>query len=251
MSQHSKIEWTDSTWNPVTGCSKVSEGCMNCYAERLANRLQAMHNPRYLNGFEVTLHEDLLDIPLKWSKPRMIFVNSMSDLFHESIPLEFIEKVFATMQSAKHHIFQVLTKRSERLLELSPFLSWPSNLWVGVSVESNRYFHRIHQLAHIPGTVSFISCEPLLGPMPDLPVEHIDWVIVGGESGPHARKMKKEWVEAIKKQCQENSVPFFFKQWGGVRKDLSGRMLNGQYCNELPVEAYRHESAPSIFGYRE
>jgi protein gp37 len=234
MADHSKIEWTQATWNPVTGCSKVSAGCKNCYAERLAARLQAMGNPRYRNGFEVTLHPDLIELPKRWREPRLIFVNSMSDLFHERVPLEFIQRVFATMQACPQHTFQVLTKRSARLRQVSALLSWPPNVWMGVSVEDARVLHRIHDLQCVPAAVRFLSCEPLIGPLDDLPLDGIHWVIVGGESGPGARPMQADWVRSILRQCRRANVPFFFKQWGGVRKDLTGRKLNGRTYDEMP-----------------
>jgi len=229
-----KIEWTERTWNPVTGCTKVSPGCKNCYAERFAIRLQKMNNPRYKNGFKVTLHGDLLDLPLKWRRPSLIFVNSMSDLFHEEVPAEFIAQAFETMQKAHWHIFQILTKRSQRLRKLAPALPWPPNVWVGVSVELKQYYSRIEDLKTVPATVRFLSCEPLLGPLPDLPLEGVHWVIVGGESGPNARPMKLEWVLDIKAQCQRKNIPFFFKQWGGVQKWRNGRLLEGKEYDEYP-----------------
>lgn len=234
MAGRSSIEWTEATWNPVTGCNKVSPGCKFCYAERFAKRLQAMGNPRYANGFEVTLHWDLVDLPLSWKTPRLIFVNSMSDLFHESIPLEFIQAVFRTMKEAHWHTFQVLTKRSKRLLELAPHLSWPENVWVGVSVESQDYTWRVYDLQQIPAAVRFLSIEPLLGPIPSLPLEGIHWVIVGGESGPQARPMRPEWVREIRRQCHEHGVAFFFKQWGGRNKRAAGRILDGRTWDEMP-----------------
>jgi protein gp37 len=230
----SKIEWTESTWNPVTGCTKVSPGCKNCYAERMAKRLQAMGQANYVNGFRVTLHEHMLSRPLEWKKPQMIFVNSMSDLFHEEVPLEFIKKVFAVMQEAHWHHFQVLTKRSERLLSLNTELVWPENVWMGVSVETEKYTYRIDHLRKTGAKVKFLSLEPLLGPLPDLDLTNIDWVIVGGESGPRARSMDKAWVVEIRQQCQLQSVPFFFKQWGGTRKSKTGRVLDGRTWNGMP-----------------
>ncbi len=247
MAQLSSIEWTDSTWNPVTGCTKVSQGCKNCYAERMAKRLKAMGNGRYINGFNVTLHDDLIEAPLKWKKPKLIFVNSMSDLFHEDIPLKFIEKVFGTMVQANHHVFQVLTKRSSRLVELSSVLPWPNNVWIGVSVENKDALYRIDDLRNVPAHVRFLSCEPLLGPLDDLFFGGIHWVIVGGESGPKARPMGDFWVSMIQRQCEQQNVAFFFKQWGGVRKKKNGRKLNGRTYNELPRLAYDHVSADSIF----
>jgi protein gp37 len=235
MATKSPIEWTEMTWNPVTGCSKVSAGCKNCYAERLAKRLKAMGVERYRNGFKVTLQPDLLDAPLKWKQPRIVFVNSMSDLFHEAVPLEYIKKVFDTMVRCPQHTFQILTKRSKRLREAAKELPWTPNIWMGVSVEDNRVLHRIEDLQTVPAVVRFLSCEPLIGPLDNLPLEGIHWVIVGGESGPHARPMKREWVISIFRQCRKASVPFFFKQWGGVRKDLTGRKLYGRTYDDMPV----------------
>jgi protein gp37 len=234
MAGISKIEWTHRTWNPVTGCSKVSTGCAHCYAERFALRLKEMGNPRYKNGFRLTLHEDLLDLPLRWRIPSLIFVNSMSDLFHEDVPIEFIKSVFNTMVKADWHIFQVLTKRSERLKEIASLLPWSPNIWMGVSVELPRYYFRIDHLREVPAMVRFISCEPLLSELPNLPLEGIHWVIVGGESGPKARPIKPKWVESIRDQCKQKGVAFFFKQWGGIHKWRSGRKLNGKEYNEFP-----------------
>ncbi|OUM89023.1 DUF5131 family protein [Parageobacillus thermoglucosidasius] len=235
MSSFSNIEWTDATWNPVTGCTKISEGCRNCYAARMAKRLQAMGNPRYENGFSVTFHYDLIDLPLKWKKPRRIFVNSMSDLFHNDVPFEFIEKVFETMTKAHWHTFQILTKRSERLLELSSQLPWPPNVWQGVSVENSSVTFRIDHLRKVPAKVRFLSIEPLIGPIDDLQLEGIHWVIVGGESGPGARPMDPQWVRNIRDQCIKSNVAFFFKQWGGVQKSKTGRMLDSQIWDEFPI----------------
>ncbi len=234
MSLSSTIEWTDSTWNPVTGCSKISSGCIHCYAERLALRLQAMGNPSYTNGFSVTLHEDALTLPLKWKKPQTIFVNSMSDLFHEDIPLEFILRVFNVMLRADWHCYQILTKRPERMLELNPRLPWASNIWMGVTVEAENYTYRIEHLKRTNAAVKFLSLEPLLSPMNNLSLAGIDWVIVGGESGPNARPMEKDWVVDIKNQCQNEKVPFFFKQWGGINKKKAGRELEGRIWSETP-----------------
>lgn len=245
MATKSSIEWTEMTWNPVTGCTKVSEGCRHCYAERLAQRLQAMGNPRYARGFAVTLHEDLLDLPRRWHRGRRIFVNSMSDLFHEQVPEEFIRRVFDTMADCPQHIFQVLTKRSQRLRELAPRLPWPKHVWMGVSVEDERVLGRIADLRQVPAAVRFLSCEPLLGPLDHLPLDGIAWVIVGGESGPGARPMLPEWVESILTQCRRAGVAFFFKQWGGVRKDLTGRLLHGRTYDELPpIAASRGTERP-------
>ena len=234
MADKSRIEWTEATWNPVTGCSKVSAGCKNCYAERLAMRLQAMGNARYRNGFKVTLHPDLLDLPKRWREPRLIFVNSMSDLFHELVPAEFIQAVFATMRDCPQHTFQVLTKRSARLRDLACDLDWPPNVWMGVSVEDDRVLHRVADLQAVPAAARFLSCEPLLGPIDNLPLHGIHWVIVGGESGLGARPMMPEWVRSIFNQCRKARIPFFFKQWGGVRKDLNGRELDGRTYDNMP-----------------
>jgi protein gp37 len=234
MAQTSSIEWTESTWNPVTGCTKISAGCAHCYAERMAKRLKAMGQRRYRNEFKVTLQPDVLDTPLHWKRPRMIFVNSMSDLFHEDVPADYIAKVFAVMQEASHHTFQVLTKRPERALELAPHLPWPANVWMGTTVESADYLPRIRSLVQIPAKIRFLSLEPLLGPMPKLPLKGIHWVIVGGESGPDARAMQSKWVFKIRDQCQKSRVPFFFKQWGGVNKSSAGREIDGHLWSEMP-----------------
>lgn len=230
----SKIEWTESTWNPITGCSKISPGCKNCYAEKLALRLKAMGQPNYERGFEVTMHDHVLCYPSRIKKPRVIFVNSMSDLFHEDVPLTFIQKVFDVMNETHWHTYQVLTKRSDRLLELSPYLTWGNNIWMGVSVENQDYAYRIDHIRDIPAQVKFLSLEPLLGPLHNLDLNNIDWVVVGGESGPGARKMAQDWVENIRDQCLISNTPFFFKQWGGVNKRLTGRTLGGRTWNEMP-----------------
>ncbi len=234
MSTNSAIEWTESTWNPITGCTKLSAGCKNCYAERLARRLQAMGQANYAHGFEVTLHPHMLEVPLTWKKPQMIFVNSMSDLFHEAVPLAFIQKIFDVMRQANWHTFQVLTKRSARLLELSPQLTWPANIWMGVSVENCDYTVRIDHLRQTGACIKFLSLEPLLGPLPELQLQGIHWVIVGGESGPGARPMAEAWVTDIRDQCLRADVPFFFKQWGGVRKKQAGRLLEGLNWEQMP-----------------
>jgi len=237
MSAHSGIEWTESTWNPLTGCTKISPGCKHCYAERMARRLQAMGQPNYANGFRLTLHEHMLEQPLGWKKPQMVFVNSMSDLFHGDVSPAFILKVFDAMRRASWHTFQVLTKRSERLMELDPLLEWPPNVWMGVSVENQDYTFRIEHLRQTRARVKFLSLEPLLGPLPTLDLHGIDWVIVGGESGPGARPMVEEWVLAIRDQCLAAGVPFFFKQWGGVRKKQARRVLRGRTWDQLPALA--------------
>ncbi len=234
MATDSNIEWTEFTWNPVTGCIKISQGCKNCYAERMAKRLKAMGSERYAGGFKPALHWDLVDAPLAWRKPRLVFVNSMSDLFQEDVPEAFILRVFQTMVACPQHTFQILTKRSDRLREMAARLPWPDNVWMGVSVEDARVFDRAIHLAATPAAVRFLSCEPLIGPLDDLPLRNIDWVIVGGESGPRAREMKAAWVRSIKRQCRMHGVAFFFKQWGGVRKDLTGRVLDGRTYDEMP-----------------
>jgi protein gp37 len=235
MAAATKIEWSEFSWNPVTGCSKLSSGCKNCYAERMANRLQAMGNKRYINGFSVTLHEDLLEYPLSIKSSKLIFVNSMSDLFHEDVPFSFIEKIFYVMNQSEQHIFQILTKRSERLLELSSRLNWTENIWMGVTVEDESQKRRVTDLSGVPAKVRFLSCEPLLSEISNLDLHGIHWVIVGGESGPHARSVKEEWVSSIHSQCCYFSVPFFFKQWGGTRKKKNGRLLNNRVFDEMPL----------------
>jgi protein gp37 len=230
----STIEWTESTWNPLTGCTKISPGCKFCYAERMAKRLQGMGQSRYTNGFMLTLHEDVLELPLAWKKPQLIFVNSMSDMFHRDVPAWFIQKTFDVMRRASWHQFQVLTKRSDHLLEMSPSVVWPQNVWMGVSVERQDYVYRIDHLRETAAAVKFVSLEPLLGPLHKLDLRGIDWVIVGGESGPGARPMEEDWVLEIKAQCAKARVPFFFKQWGGFNKKKAGRLLQGRTWGELP-----------------
>jgi len=234
MGLNSAIEWTEATWNPVTGCTKKSAGCEHCYAERMALRLQGMGQANYAHGFTVTLHPHSLRLPLSWKKPQMIFVNSMSDLFHEGVPLDFIQKVFDVMRRADWHTYQVLTKRSERLLELDPVLSWLHHIWMGVTVESSDYTYRIDHLRRTHAAVKFLSLEPLLGPIPALDLTGIHWVVVGGESGPGARPMDPKWVTDIRDQCLRANVPFFFKQWGGVNKKKAGRHLEGNLYNGMP-----------------
>jgi protein gp37 len=235
MAFNSAIEWTESTWNPMTGCTKISLGCKNCYAERMAKRLQAIGQTKYKNGFKLTLHPNMLNVPLTWKKPQMIFVNSMSDIFHEDAPTDFIKSIFDMMAEAHWHIFQVLTKRSERLLEIADDLKWKSNIWMGVTVESAEYVYRIEHLRQSPAKVKLLSLEPLLGPLPELNLDGINWVIVGGESGPKARIMRKEWVSDIKDQCERANISFFFKQWGGTNKKKSGRLLEGRTWDEMPL----------------
>lgn len=232
----SSIEWTEATWNPLTGCNKVSPGCKNCYAERMAGRLQRMGQANYRNGFSLTLQPHMLERPLTWKKPQTVFVNSMSDLFHAEVPEEYVLRVFETMRRAYWHRFQVLTKRAERLADLSPRIQWPDNVWMGVSVENLKYADRIEHLRECGAAIRFLSLEPLLGPLPELDLRGIHWVIVGGESGPGARPMEKSWVCDIRDQCLSSGVPFFFKQWGGTNKKRTGRRLDGRTWDELPLE---------------
>jgi len=234
MATNSSIEWTESTWNPITGCTKISSGCKNCYAERMARRLHAMGQPNYRNGFKVTLHPHALEIPLRWKKPQTIFVNSMSDLFHQDVPLEFIERIFDVMNRASWHTFQILTKRADRLAEVHKQLNWTKNIWMGVSVESSKYKERMSDLRKTNAFVKFISFEPLVGRVGKLNMKGMDWAIVGGESGPGARYMDPQWVIEIRNQCQEQNVPFFFKQWGGTNKKKAGRLLEGKTWDEMP-----------------
>lgn len=242
MAQGSGIEWTESTWNPVTGCTKISPGCKYCYAERMAERLQAMGQANYVNGFQLTLQPHMLELPLKWKKPQTIFVNSMSDLFHEDVPIEYIQKVFGVMNRANWHRFQILTKRAGRLDALSPLLNWTSNIWMGVSVESDEYRERIDHLRRTGASIKFLSLEPLLGPLSRLDLAGIDWVIVGGESGPKSRPMHPEWVIDLRDQCRQAGVPFFFKQWGGKNKKQAGRVLERRVWNEMPDDSNRKAS---------
>ena len=235
MALATAIEWTEATWNPVTGCDKVSPGCKHCYAERMAMRLKAMGQHRYRNGFKLTLQEDLIDLPLSWKKPRKVFVNSMSDLFHKDIPLDFIQKVFNTMNQASQHTFQVLTKRSDRLRKISKDLVWTDNIWMGVSVENEDSAHRIDDLLAMDARIKFLSLEPLLGSLKNVSLKGVDWVIVGGESGPGARPMEATWVLEIRDQCQKLDIPFFFKQWGGINKKKTGRELEGRNWDDYPV----------------
>jgi protein gp37 len=231
----SKIEWTDNTWNPTTGCSKISSGCTNCYAEKMSYRLQKMGNPKYRDGFKIKTHPDSLNEPYRWKKPSMVFVNSMSDLFHESIPFSFIEQVFKVMNDNQMHVFQVLTKRSKVLQEYSKHLKWTKNIWMGVSVEDNRQVVRINDLKKTDAAIKFLSCEPLIADVGDLNLAGINWVIVGGESGSGSRPMDEAWVQNILNQCDEQGVQFFFKQWGGFNKKKNGRLLNGRTYSDMPV----------------
>lgn len=237
MANSSHIEWTDATWNPVTGCTKISPGCKNCYAERLAKRLKAMGQSNYRNGFEVTLQPQMLEVPRRSKTPKRIFVNSMSDLFHDEVPTPYIKEVFDVMRRADWHQYQVLTKRSDRLLELSAELPWAPHIWMGVSVENAKYAFRIDDLRKTAAQVKFLSLEPLLGPLRKLNLDGIDWAIVGGESGPRARLIDEGWVADLRDQCVRADVPFFFKQWGGVHKKKTGRSLEGRTWDEMPLNA--------------
>lgn len=233
----SRIEWTEMTWNPTTGCNKVSAGCKNCYAEIMARRLKAMGLPKYARGFELALHPDTLRLPYSWSRPRFVFVNSMSDLFHEKIPLGYLQQVFRVMNDNPQHTFQLLTKRSEYLTRVAARLQWTPNIWMGVSVENEAVAGRIGDLRRVPAAVKFLSCEPLLGPLPGLDLCGIDWMIVGGESGWKAREMKEAWVTEILDQCTAQGVPFFFKQWGGKNKKKAGRLLHDRTYDQMPDAA--------------
>lgn len=239
MADHSLIEWTDATWNPVTGCDKVSPGCKYCYAERMAKRLQGMGIHSYRNGFKLTLQPQVLTLPLTWRKPKIIFVNSMSDLFHPGIPSSYLQKVFDIMRRAYWHQFQVLTKRADYLAQTSTEIEWPNNVWMGVSVENQDYLWRIELLRETAAKIKFLSLEPLLGPLPHLDLREVDWVIVGGESGPKARSIKQSWVIDIRNQCVKANVPFFFKQWGGFNKKSNGRVLLGKTWDEMPKDVKR------------
>lgn len=237
MAQKSKIEWTENTWNPVTGCNKISEGCQNCYAERMANRLENMGLEKYKNGFELALHAETLLEPFGWKKPRMIFVNSMSDLYHKDVPLKFIEDVFDVMNLTLQHTYQILTKRADIMLKLRDKVTWSDNIWQGVTVENANYVDRIRCLREMPAKVKFISFEPLIGDVGEVDMHGIDWAIVGGESGWHARPISEEWILNIKRQCDEQGVLFYFKQWGGTNKKKTGRTLLGQTWDDMPKAA--------------
>lgn len=235
MADNSRIEWTEATWNPVTGCSKVSPGCAHCYAETFAERWRGLPGHPYQQGFDLRLWPERLEVPLRWRRPRTIFVNSMSDLFHEEIPTEYIAKVFEVMQRADWHVFQILTKRPERLEALADDLPWPPNVWMGVSIENRRFVHRADHLRRTPAQTKFISAEPLLGPLEGLDLSGIDWLIAGGESGPRHRPMNIEWARGLRDRCVDESVAFFFKQWGGIRSKTGGRVLDGRTWDELPA----------------
>lgn len=238
MSDNSHIEWTNATWNPVTGCTKVSAGCKHCYAERFAERWRGVKGHPYEQGFDLKMWPERLNVPLNWKTPRMIFVNSMSDLFHKDVPLSFIQDVFQVMAEAHWHTFQVLTKRSGRLRQLANSIDWPDNVWMGVSVEDMKVAHRVDDLRQVPAAVRFLSCEPLIGSLEGLELDGIQWVIVGGESGPGSRPMKEEWVQDLKTHCRAAHIPFFFKQWGGPIKSRTGRELDGQTYDEFPVVSH-------------
>jgi protein gp37 len=239
MADNSKIEWTEATWNPVTGCDKVSPGCAHCYAETFAERWRGVHGHPYEQGFDLKLWPQRLEIPLRWRRSRTIFVNSMSDLFHEEIPEDFIAQVFDVMRRADWHVFQILTKRHERLAELGPDLEWPANVWMGVSIENRRFVHRADALRAVPAAVRFISAEPLLGPLEGLDLTGLDWLIAGGESGPKHRRMRAEWARELRDRCLDEGVAFFFKQWGGRTSKAGGRELDGQTWDELPTPVLR------------
>jgi protein gp37 len=239
MAQSSSIEWTEATWNPVTGCHQVSPGCAHCYAKTFAERWRGIPGHAYEQGFDLRLWPERLDVPLGWRKPRTIFVNSMSDLFHEEIPVPFLEEVFATMRAAHWHTFQILTKRHERLVALCDGLDWPPNVWMGVSIENRRFVHRAHALRAVPAAVRFISAEPLLGPLDGLDLTGIDWLIAGGESGPGHRRIDGDWVRDLRDRCAREDVAFFFKQWGGHRPKSNGRELDGRRWDQNPSPAHR------------
>lgn len=250
MAQGSSIEWTQATWNPVTGCTKVSPGCKHCYAERMAERLHAMGQPNYRNGFDLTLQPQMLELPLRWRTPQTIFVNSMSDLFHDDVPLTYIQSVFDVMRRAHWHRFQVLTKRASRLAALDREMEWAPNIWMGVSVESAKYVDRIDDLRRTRAHVRFLSLEPLLGPLHGLDLRGIHWAIVGGESGPKARPMDAEWAINLRDQCRRARVPFFFKQWGGKNKKRAGRLLEGRTWDEMPKTPKPSDGTNSRRGVR-
>jgi protein gp37 len=233
---HTKIEWTESTWNPITGCTKISTGCKFCYAEVMARRLKAMGQPKYKNGFELTLHPDVLNEPYTWKKGKIIFVNSMSDLFHKDVPIEYIQQIFRVIKENPQHVFQILTKRADVLkyYDSEGWLDWSHNLWMGVTVENNNVTNRIEHLRKTGARVKFLSCEPLLTALPEMNLKGIDWVIVGGESGRTPRPIKEEWVIDIKEQCHTADVAFYFKQWGGTNKKKNGRLLDGSRYDKMP-----------------
>lgn len=243
MSARSAIEWTEATWNPTTGCDRVSAGCDNCYALDLAKRLKAMGVAKYQTdgdprtsgpGFGVAIHPEALAVPYTWKRPRLVFVNSMSDLFHARVPVAFVQEVFSVMRDTPQHTYQILTKRARRLARIAPRLDWPTNVWMGVSVESADHYDRVRDLSTVPAAVRFLSCEPLLGPLSDLPLDGIDWVIAGGESGANARPVDTDWIRDLRDTCVKARTPFFFKQWGGIRAKSGGRELDGRHWDEMP-----------------
>jgi protein gp37 len=237
VADRSQIEWTHATWNPVTGCDKVSPGCAHCYAETFAERFRGVPDHPYQQGFDLKLWPDRLYVPLAWKRPRLIFVNSMSDLFHEDIPLSFVQSIFSTMRQADWHTFQILTKRADRLAEVAPELDWPQNVWMGVSIENRRFVHRADRLRAVPAAVRFISAEPLLGPLEGLNLDGIAWLIAGGESGPRHRPVQGDWIRALRDLCQTQGIPFFFKQWGGRTSKAGGRVLDGREWAQLPARS--------------
>jgi protein gp37 len=256
VADHSAIEWTEATWNPTTGCDQVSPGCDNCYALTLSRRLKAMGSLAYQTdgdprtsgpGFGLAIHPDRLGIPYSWKRPRLVFVNSMSDLFHARVPKTFIHDVFLVMQDTPQHTYQILTKRTRRVARLASELPWPPNVWMGASVETSQQFHRIHDLAAVPAAVRFLSCEPLLGPLDRIPLEDVDWVIAGGESGKHARPADPEWIRQLRDSCVASRTPFFFKQWGGARAKSGGRELDGQMWDEMPMDYGRGKPTTVAF----
>jgi len=234
VSDKSAIEWTEATWNPVTGCDQVSPGCAHCYAKTFAERFKGVPGHPYEQGFGLRIWPERLDHPLRWKRPRTVFVNSMSDLFHEDIPDDFVARVFDVMEEADHHVFQVLTKRQDRMVKLAPDLPWPSNVWMGVSIENRRFVHRADSLREVPAAVRFISAEPLLGPLEGLDLDGIDWLIAGGESGPGHRRVDEDWITDLRDRCGDEDVAFFFKQWGGHRPKTNGRELEGRTWDEYP-----------------
>lgn len=238
MAEHSKIEWTDATWNPVRGCTKISPGCKHCYAQRFAERFRGVEGHPFEQGFDLRLVPTKIDEPLRWKTPQRIFVNSMSDLFHERVPLDYIKRVFQVMNEADWHQYQILTKRAERLGEIAGELHWAPHIWMGVSVENEDYIWRIDDLRRTQAHIKFLSIEPFLGPLGKLNLCGIDWVIVGGESGPGARPMDAEWVADVRDQCRKAGVAFFFKQWGGVFKKKAGRELEGRTWSEMPAAGH-------------
>lgn len=242
----SSIEWTELTWNPTTGCDKISAGCKFCYAEIMSRRLRAMGVEKYKDGFEVRTHEAALQAPYGWKKPALVFVNSMSDLFHPDVPMKFIIRVFEVMADCPHLTFQVLTKRSDRLAEVAGLLDWTPNIWMGVSIEDNQVFDRVRQLKKVPASVRFLSCEPLIGSLKGIPLSGIDWVITGGESGTRPRPMEQEWVVELRDKCLKQDIPFFFKQWGGRNKKAAGRRLEGFTYDELPTPKKRRQVAKTV-----